>query len=381
VENLGDAVLFVPSPHALERCQERGIGVYELYSAIAEPDAKTPAQGRRTQFVRGDIAAVVDESTRTIVTIIDRLEDIRSAPRVPISPLNQRTVMARKNGAAVLDEAWALVAHDEPDMRKVLVTPVLAEKLLTYNTGNRPFYENLCKEYMAEIEAGNWRLTHQGVALSVSMVLQDGQHRLTAIVRTGKEQWMFIAVGMADENFSVLDTGRVRRYKDVLSLAGYPDPLVLGSAARMVYLYTRRDFVSTFKVSNTEVLSLVESDPDAFRMAVSMGVKLEKETFCTRTAGAATFYLIRKNNAATPVNEFFASLITGEELHGGDPRLVFRRVMANMHRDKHRKNGPEQMAMLLKTWNAWVEGRKIQVLAWKRTEAMPRVTKFGKGAA
>jgi hypothetical protein len=285
----------------------------------------------------------------------------------------------KSNGAAVLDEAWALVAHDEPDIRKVFVTPALAEKLLTYNTGNRPFYEALCKEYMAEIESGNWRLTHQGVALSTLMVLQDGQHRLTAIVRTGKAQWMFVGVGMDPENFAVLDTGRVRRYKDVLSLAGYPDPLVLGSVARMVYLYTRRDFVSTFKVSNTEVLSLVEGDSDALSHAVSMGVKLEKATFLTRTAGAAGYYLIKKTNPAAPVNEFFLSLMSGEELHKGDPRLILRRVMANMHREKHRKNGPEQLAMMLKTWNAWVEGRTIQMLSWRKTEAMPKVTKFKRG--
>lgn len=75
--------------HALQRLQERGIGVFEVYAALLEPDFTLPASKHhpdRTMFIRGDLGVVLEKDGRTIVTVVDRLNGTRLSPRVALAP-------------------------------------------------------------------------------------------------------------------------------------------------------------------------------------------------------------------------------------------------------------------------------------------------------
>lgn len=381
-DQLMDVMHLVMSTHSIERCEERGIGILEVYSAVADPQYTRTRDDSTVQYLRGDLSVAVDPKRRSIVTVIDRQEDYRTTPRVPLNPLINRGAnrMASRNGSAGLEETWCLLAHTEPDMRLVTITPALAEKLLSLNTHNRPLNKTLVNQYKADIEAGSWRITHQGVALDTTPALQDGQHRLTAIFETGVAQPMMVAVGMDPGNFAYIDIGRNRKYSDVLALEGYTDTYALGATARLVYLYQHKDFISTHKVSNAQVMELVESDENGFTNAMTMGRRLQKGMLMTRTAAGAGYYVVRKVNPATMVNDFFEALITGEDIPHGDPRPRLVRAIANSQRSKMRRPGPEQLALLIKTWNAWAEGRSPDILAWRKAEPMPRVTRVDKGS-
>ena len=378
VEDTSSAEHWVLTNHAIERAEERGIGIMEIYSALAEPQSIRQRTNYGTaDYVRGDLRISVNTKEHAILTVVDVEEDVRTVPRQPLNPLYSRkaTNMPRKTGGT-LDDAWALVPHSEPDIRLIHITPALAEKLLALNTHNRPLRKALTAQYVAEIQSGNWRVTHQGVALDVTPALQDGQHRLSAIVETGKGQDMYVAVGMPVDNFSVVDTGANRKYSDVLALSGFSDAFNLGACARLVYLYLNKDFASTYKVNNTTVLETVSEDPDGFTTALHWGARCAYGFFLTKSAAAAGFYLIARVNLKTPVNEFFTDLVEGTGMSTGDPRLVLRRWSTNSYKEAGRRSGPEQLALLLKCWNAWCEGRELRNLAWKKAEPMPRVTRF-----
>ena len=65
------------------------------------------------------------------------------------------------------------------------ITPDLAAEFLKRNTSNRAIKKSKIKKYADDLRRGNWKLTHQGVAISPSGRLLDGQHRLSAIVQSG----------------------------------------------------------------------------------------------------------------------------------------------------------------------------------------------------
>src|SRR3954470_23260605 len=117
----------VMSDHAIERCEERNVGIIEAYSAIAEPDYTNSgtSNGRpATHYIRGDVRVVVAENT--IVTVADLEEDHRTEPRVPLTPMiGKGNKIARRS--QTLDEAWVFLKHDEPDCRLLNITPALAE--------------------------------------------------------------------------------------------------------------------------------------------------------------------------------------------------------------------------------------------------------------
>jgi hypothetical protein len=74
------------SDHALQQCAERGIGVYEVLSALYAPEWTSPQHSDRVRIVRGDLEVIYHPTDRVIITVIDRLEDHRDTPRQPLHP-------------------------------------------------------------------------------------------------------------------------------------------------------------------------------------------------------------------------------------------------------------------------------------------------------
>lgn len=99
-----------------------------------------------------------------------------------------------------------------------LVTPEMAERWLEKNNSNRPLRQNVVAAYAAQIKAGQWRLTHQGVCLDCNGALIDGQHRLTAIAHTGIAILMQVSRMTTEESAMALpvDVGAKRSYSDIL---------------------------------------------------------------------------------------------------------------------------------------------------------------------
>lgn len=386
VAELGEVTTqYVMSDHAIQRAEERRIGVFEVYSAIAEPDRIDPDGDGNTVYVRGDICAVICPNRFgdgfTIKTVIDRFQDERQTPRTPLDPMKVGVMSrAKQNNPQVLDEAWCLVAHDEEDYRKITITPALAEKLLGMNTANRPIRKREVAEWKRKMSVGEYRPTHQGIAIDSSGVLQDGQHRLTAIVELEAAQVAWVAVGLPPENFTVVDVGRNRNYSDVFHLAGEVDTVALGSTIRLAYLYLNYDGKSWSgsgmpKVTNAIVMETFNRDAARFREAVEVGADVKRAAYgIGKPSAAAAWYLIRRLNTLAKTNEFFEGIITGAEVPAGDPRLILGRRLRNM--DGRRSVNGEHLALLIKCWNMWVTGaRNVRAIAWRRKEPMPQVAK------
>lgn len=373
--------------HAIQRCQERNISPYEVLSAIADPDAHYPGNaktGSSACYVRGDVKVAVDEASRRILTVADRDEHIRTAPRVPTTPATAKgNHMAARTRAtrnvAALDEMWALVPHDEEDYRKIEVTPTLASKLLDLNTHNRPIRRHDVDEWKRKMTVGEYQPTHQGIAIDSGGVLQDGQNRLKAIVELDAPQMAWMAVGMPPENFAVIDAGRNRSYADVLALSGEKDVNVLGATLRLVWLYlnTNARTGGGGKISNVMVMDLLSKDPARFREAAHVAHRVKHaKVGLTPIAAAAGWYLIRRTNTAARTDDFFEGLITGTNLPTGDVRPLLIRKLRGEKDEGKRANSATQLALLIKAWNMWATGaQNVRAIVWKKTEPMPQVVK------
>jgi hypothetical protein len=66
-----------------------------------------------------------------------------------------------------------------------LVTPQIAEWLLKLNTGNRPLVQRAIERFCKILKDKAWVNTGEPVIVSHEGVLNDGQHRLTAILTSG----------------------------------------------------------------------------------------------------------------------------------------------------------------------------------------------------
>ena len=381
VDDLESVQSYVMTQHAIERCEERGIGVLEVYSTLAEPTntGTQLARGGQT-FIRGDVKVVANPVTREIVTVMDLNEEERTSPREPLHPNVARrkaTLMprAKASTAQSLDEAWCLLPHKSPETRLIIVTPALAQKLLELNTGNRPMRPNHVAEIARAIKEGEFKLTHQGIALDTKPRLQDGQHRLAAVMHTEIATPMWVSVGQDPANFDIIDVGRPRTYGDVLALEGETNVFVLGATVRLVYQYQHgtASEMRAGKISNHQMNEEFQRDPEGFRNAVRVGNIVGQHVDLTKTAAAAGYYLIARVNRTKDVDEWFDGLISGENISGA--RVVLTRMLRRLKDEGKRANATHHLAVLLKAWNADLTRAERAVIGWRKGEDMPRVAR------
>lgn len=65
------------------------------------------------------------------------------------------------------------------------ISPEEAAELPTRNESNRPLSKTVVSGFASAMRRGEWKLTHQGIALGQDGQVVDGQHRLSAIVESG----------------------------------------------------------------------------------------------------------------------------------------------------------------------------------------------------
>lgn len=71
------------------------------------------------------------------------------------------------------------------DITVEIITPAEAQAYLDNNAKHRPIKEKKVAEYMAEMQNGQWRLNGKTICFDTTGRLLNGQHRLSAVVRSG----------------------------------------------------------------------------------------------------------------------------------------------------------------------------------------------------
>lgn len=125
----------------------------------------------------------------------------------------------------------------------VKVTPEMAALWLERNGGNRSVSAARVEFYAKQMRAGEWKLTHQGIAFDRSGDLVDGQHRLWAVIESGVAVKMLVSHGLSRDDMIAIDGGRPRSAKDAFQLLGDDCSTRSIATARLMlaaYVHTRR---------------------------------------------------------------------------------------------------------------------------------------------
>lgn len=96
------------------------------------------------------------------------------------------------------------------------VTPDLAQAWLHGHSNYRPISRRHVAYLAAEMARGRWKLTGEPIVFDAGGHLLDGQHRLSAIVRSGVAVTMLVVSGVAEDALPVMDQGKARNARDVL---------------------------------------------------------------------------------------------------------------------------------------------------------------------
>jgi hypothetical protein len=272
--------------------------------------------------------------------------------------------------------------NNTPVVSLEAVDATCAAELLKLNVGNRRFRQHRCEKYTADMLAGRWK---PGVSqiiiltdrLGTGIELLNGQHSLTAVIRSNTTQ-LFTILRTTDRSaFMVVDTGLGRQAGDVLAQEGAPSANVAAATVRLVLSYERGLMESGAKASlqlgNQVVAAEYWAHESVYARAVRYGTNSRKEGFNPSALAAFIVLLLRHGLEPDEAMAFVEPLVLGTELAPTDPRLAARRWMLT-NRSSPNKANKMALSAFIRSWNAHQRGDTLKILhPWRVGQPYPQL--------
>jgi hypothetical protein len=250
-----------------------------------------------------------------------------------------------------------------------IITPEKAKQMLTRNVCNRPIDENRVKMFVYEINRDNFHNTGEGIKFAENGDLLDGQHRLLAIVRTGKAQELLVVRNLAHEVFKYMDTGKIRTAADVLAINGIPNPKKAAAVVKFISSFKRGAYSDAGSQSSNK-RALTNSDVDIFiekhgrKVADSIPYGYNKNNRFISPAVLSGLFFIFAEKDQDMADDFCHRLATGLELTKESPIYLLRQRLINDVRSTRRMRPLFRVALCCKAWNHFRNKKKVTNVTW-----------------
>ncbi len=258
---------------------------------------------------------------------------------------------------------------------KVPVSARAAEVLLEMNTDNRPLKEHIIGHYARQMKENKWHETGQPVIVSKSGRLIDGQHRLWAILESGKTVNIHIIFGVDEDAFSFVDIGKPRSAGDIFAIRGVEYYQNVSSAVRFVMAYYDNviagERASTIKkFTPDELYQWLVKHPKMMESLPIHHAFMESKIAGASLMMALHYICARRSKAEA--DAFFHRVATGLNFTGKtDPAYRLFHELISWKRKKYgRLSRIMTAAFTLKAWNAFRDGKTITKFSW-RDESNP----------
>ena len=274
------------------------------------------------------------------------------------------------------------------------ISPEEAARMLQTSIRNRVLHQATVEHYAREMKAGLWMMTGEPIQVSATGSLLNGQHRLQAIIVSGKPQAFLIIRGVEDAAMKCIDTGKKRTIGDILSMYAVSNANLV---AATVLLCMRYDATKTpcengrwtwsptggnktegsaflrFRPTAEEEIRFL-SGHQGLKTSVSLAASAYKESgsrfFAPSMAAFIHFYGAK--HAPEQADEFVNQLYRAINVRERSPVQLLRRRLNHSRMGKVVLRPKEQLALAIKAWNMTFLGEKeVSLLRWSNTEPFP----------
>ena len=257
------------------------------------------------------------------------------------------------------------------------ISPERAEHLLNNMAMNRRIKQHRVQALTRAMEQGEFdsfngetiKIDEQGRAI-------DGQHRLRAIVASGKGQEILVVRGVRPEAIYTVDGGIPRSLSDALGIRGEKSGSYLATAIRGAHAF-KQGYMGQVLSSHAphpsvpEALEMLRVHPSLREAALVSGRLTSRSRdygkFLTPAAYGPLWWAFSRYDEAE-ANFFFDRLTMGDDIGAESPIWVLRRSLTNLRsRTGHGFSSQLDLAMAItvKAWNAWMTGRTVSTLRWR----------------
>lgn len=260
------------------------------------------------------------------------------------------------------------------------VTPKIAEKWLGLNETNRPLRSKRVDFFVDLINTGQFVMTGEPIQFSGKIrentaVLLNGQHRLYAIVLSGKPVELLIVEDVDPSAQLVMDTGAKRMFSDILVMnRNMKNAGQIAAICRAGYFYDSGRFDELVKGSWPEVghqalLQWFDNNRTAIESAHRIAVLTTRNPTVRANPTAVTLAAMQFDLLdSVESRQFFTDLLDPNPgLNDGDPMLLLRSWFSHnvAVARVRRPSVVVQWAYINKTWNARRRGVAMRSLTWR----------------
>tara|TARA_R110002074_G_scaffold224050_2_gene395270 strand:- start:431 stop:1324 length:894 start_codon:yes stop_codon:yes gene_type:complete len=248
----------------------------------------------------------------------------------------------------------------------VYVTPKIAKEYLNGNTINRKKSDKHIRFLTSQMKNGLFIENGESIVFDEYGNLNDGQHRLYAIIAANKSYYMVVVTGVKSQTIATYDTGKNRSAADVLAINGYSQTVKIAALIRNIDKYTIRKSKSAISSSfsredtltNQQILDycqknyvwLYEIVKDVNTIYLKQNTKV-----ITATNLALIVYLLGGKNPSIQVYDYIKNILGIIKEESSATSYLYNKLY-NAKINKEPLNFYWLLGMAIKAWNFYTEG-------------------------
>lgn len=255
------------------------------------------------------------------------------------------------------------------------ITPEMAQMYLNKNIGNRQLSKATVASYAQLMRDDLWEVNNDAICFNASGRLLNGQHRLSAVVESGKPIQFAVIRGLGDDSFVTMDNGKNRIAADAFYTFGIDNGAAIAPVVKRNIVLGQRAIainspsggnVARIKVSNKLILEEYYNHREKYNEITGIGRSLYKRSrlFSASDYGGTMAYLIitLRHPQETAVS-FFEEFTEKKPTTSNAVMLLRRRLMQDaISTSKLTANARQKL--LIKSWNAYVSGKEMKSLVY-----------------
>lgn len=258
------------------------------------------------------------------------------------------------------------------------ITPDFAKDLIGHKHEHQRSVRHRHVEYLADaMKNGRWRYTMDPIRLDDNLQVIDGQHRLLAVIKSGRPQKFLVAILTDPEAFYALDQGVSRSLNDIRATLGKKQisRTLIGAILLEHRGFTPRS--SQNVVSKEDTDRIIDAFPlmEEVRYLEKVGVRCKVQGVGSMAAAIAAMR-VNKIEALKFFSAVFqmTSVIDDKEVHQAHMLYLFLR---NTREKGGGRTSGEHYIMeaaykSIRAWNAWRRGEMITKLQYEPGGKFPK---------
>jgi hypothetical protein len=243
---------------------------------------------------------------------------------------------------------------------------LLSKESLSLQRSKKP---KMIEKIANAILTDNWLFTGETIIISDTGKLLDGQNRLNACLRSGREIISVVVRGVDERVFVALGDSKARTNADRFGIAGEKNRNVLASAVSFLHKYlsdaTSNDFHQGTSPSPHEAFRVLGDHPN-------IRESVEKAMPCRAIVSPglmAFIHYIGSWQMPEAADQFLEAVARGENLPPTSSALWLRNKIISARKRDNKMSRRAVVACAISAWNAFLTGEPVE--NWRKGQAMP----------